>query len=51
MSKNTFEGGALIRKGKLIGRKALNQIITAYGKFLLKHTNVITVKLFLRSLI
>ena len=28
IDKNTFEGGALIRKALLIGRRALNQTIT-----------------------
>ncbi len=28
IDKNTFEGGALIPKGVLIGRRALNRIIT-----------------------
>jgi len=34
INKNTFEGGALIWKGALIGRRALNQIITVLSLLL-----------------
>ena len=36
INKNTFEGGALIQKGALIGRRVPNRIITVVNSHLIK---------------
>ncbi len=48
INKNTFEGGgALIRKGALIGRRALNRIITVI-RFLVEIAFLVLVMSFRR---